>query len=79
MSRARKKSLIRKKSKSKIFNRKKNRETKKGRGLNYQYECLFPTPDKNEITGKDSCTLIKLNDPDDPDYGLMGIKRIHIF
>ena len=35
--------------------------------------------DKNEITGKDSCTLIKLNDPDDPDYGLMELREFIFF
>ena len=72
MPRARKKSVIRKKSRSKIFHRKKNRATKKGRGV-YENECIFPTPDKNETTGEDSCQLIDLNDEH---YGLEELQKL---
>ena len=46
--------------------------SRKGRG--YKHECLFPTPETHENTGKDSCTLIDLNDS----YGAQELEKLGV-
>ncbi len=51
---------------------KRNSNSRKGRG--YKHECLFPTPETHESTGKDSCSLIDLNDM----YGSSELENLGI-